>query len=238
MTFNLKSMGLAVLASTLISTSAFGATVGAGTFGLSGTAVGSTDGIDFFLVNTGDQHGSINLPTSGVFMDLGATSVQTIQNLTATNGVVPGTTFDFQNWIQLSDGIDLNATSVPIPVFPVCPSSGSEAVGYECLLNATSPVVLTQTLTGVSARLNVFGEAHYSGDTTLTAFTGLFNAPTTPYTTVAEFETAFLTLGTVPEINYAASFVTTPTPEPTVLLLTSAGFLGFGLLARKKRTSR
>lgn len=238
MTFNLRSLGLAVLASTLISTSAFGAAVGAGTFGLSGTAIGTSTGIDFFLSAQGDQLGSINLPTTGVFASLAPTTQQTIQDLTATNGVIPGTSFNFQNWVQLTDGIDLNATSIPIPVFPVCSASGTEAVGYECLVNAHSPVVLTQTITGVSARINVMGEAHYGSDpATLTPFVAEFNAPTTPFATIASFQTYFDTNGTIPEVNYAASFTTTPTPEPTVLLLTSAGFLGFGLLARKKRTS-
>ncbi len=238
MTFNFKSLGLAVLASTLISTSAFGAAVGTGSFGLSGTATGAADGIDFYLHTPGDQTGSINLPTTGVFANLAPTTVETVQNLTSGNGVTPGTSFDFQNWIQLSNGIDLDATSIPIPVFPVCPASGMEAIGFECLVNSHSPVVLTQNVTGVSARINVLGNAHWAGDMTLTPFTGLFNAPSTSFQTIAEFETYFDMHGTIPEVNYAANFSTTPTPEPTVLLLTSAGFLGFGLLARRKRTSR
>ena len=230
--FNLA--GLAIFAGTLLSTSAFGTTVGAGSFNLSGTAVGATDGINFYLIAPGDQKASANLPVSGVFSDLLPTSVQTIQNLTSANGVTPGTSFNFANWIQLSDGINLDATSIPIPSFPVCSATASEAVGYECLVNAASPVVLTQTVTGVAARLNVLGEAHYVGDPTLTPFTALFTSPTTNFATIAAFETYFNTNHMIPAVSYSASFNTVVTPEPAAIFMASAGLIALGLLRRRK----
>jgi hypothetical protein len=227
---------LPALVGFLMAIPAFGTVVGAGTFNLSGTAVGSTTGIDFYLTTPGDQTGSINLPTSGVFASLAPTTQETIQDLTVANGVTPGTPFDFKNWIQLTDNINLDATSIPIPVFPTCSASGSESVGYECLVNAASPVVLTQGITGVGARIDVFGDAHYAGDPNLTPFTGLFTSPTTSFSTIAAFETYFDTNHEIPAISYSASFTTTASPEPAALILTSVGLLGFGLM-RKRRKS-
>lgn len=233
--FKLASM--AIFAGTLLSTTAFCTTVGAGTFNISGTAVGATTGIDFYLMAPGDQEASINLPTSGVFSDLAPTTIETIQNLTTGNGVTPGTPFNFTNWIQLTDGINLDATNIPLPSFPVCSSSGSEPVGYQCVVNAASPVILTQTATGVAARVNVLGEAHYAGDPALTPFTGLFTSPTTNFATIADFESYFDAHHAIPAISYSASFTTTATPEPAAIWLASAGLLGVGLLKRRK-TSR
>jgi hypothetical protein len=236
---NLKLLGLSLLAGALTSTSALAATVGAGTFNLSGTAVGTTGGIDFYLTSPGDQMGSINLPTSGVFADLAPTTVEMIQNLTSGNGVTPGTTFDFMNWIQLTDGINLDATNIPIPSFPVC--TGGEAIGTSCLVNAASPVILTQTDTGVAARINIFGDAHYAGQTTETPFTGLFTSPTTNFNTITDFESYFNTHGALPALSYSASFTTpavSAVPEPAAFGLAGLGLLGVGLLRRRKKISQ
>lgn len=234
----LNAVKLSVIAAGLVfGSSAFGATVGAGTFNLSGTAVGTSNGIEFYLHTPGDQQGAVLLPTSGVFGDLAATTTETIQNLTSSNGVMPGTTFNFQNWIQLTDGINLDATTVPIPtIYPVCSASGSVAAGYQCIVNANSPVILTQTGTGVAARINVMGDAHYANDPTLTAFTGLFTSPTTNFATIADFETYYNSNGYIPAISYSASFTTTATPEPGAIVLASCGLLAFGLMKLKRNT--
>lgn len=234
-----KILSISMLAAFSISSCAFGATVGAGTFNISGTVVGSTTGLDFYLNTNGDQTATINLPTSGAFGSLTAGTAETIKNLTAGEGVIPGTTFDFQNWIVLSDGINLDITSIPLsPSLPVCSSSASEAIGYQCVANAASPVVLTQTGTGVAANLDVYGVAHFAGDTTdYTPFTGLFTSPSTSYATIASFETAFDNTGGNPPISYSASFTTTVVPEPEAFGLVSIALLGFGLF-RWKGASR
>jgi hypothetical protein len=241
MKMNLKLLSLSLFAGTFMSMTGFGATVGAGTFSLSGSATGAIGGIDFYLIVSGDQLGSINLPTTGVFSDLAPTTKETIQNLTSANGVTPGTPFDFHNWVQLTDGINLDATSIPIPLFPVCPASGSVAIGYECLVNAHSPVVLTQTASGVTTALSIFGEAHYAGQTTYTPFNATFNSPTSDMAydaTIAAFTTYFDTHGEIPGVNYSASFTTVPvaTPEPAAFWMASVGLLCFGLFRGKRAT--
>ena len=233
--------GLVLLAGTVAASSAFATTVGAGSFSLSGTAVGSATGINFYLITPGDQKASVNLPTTGIFAPpsptaLLPTTVETIRNL--DGGVTPGTPFNFTNWIQLTDGINLDATSIPIPSFPVCPATGAQANGFQCRPDAASPVVLTQTVTGVQARLGVMGNAHFVSDPTLTPYTALFTAPSTPYATIADFETAFnANGGSIPAVSYSASFDTMPSagvPEPAALWLASAGLVGFGLIRRRK----
>jgi hypothetical protein len=235
---NFKLLSLSILAGSLLSSVAYGTTVGAGTFNLSGTAIGTTTGIDFYLHSPGDQQGSINLPTSGVFMDLMPTTVETIHNLTSANGVTPGTPFNFVNWIQLTDGIDLDATSIPIPSFPVCTTASPETTGYQCLVNGLSPVVLTKTNDGVAARINIYGNAHYDGQSTETPFIALFTSPTTDFATIADFETYFDANHAIPALSYSASF-TTPSavPEPAALSMTCVGLIGFGLMRRRKKVS-
>lgn len=230
-----------LLAGTAISVSANAAAVGGGSFNLAGSAVGMMGGVNFYFNAPGDQKSTAIGPFLGVFdpmtsaFGLTAGTMESIQDLTTANGVTPGTTpFNFQNWIQLSDGINLDATSIPIPNFGVCPATGAEAVGFQCLANAQSPVVLTQTTTGVSARLNVFGNAHFAGSSTYTPFTALFNAATTPYATIAEFETYFDTHnGDIPAVGYQASFTTVP--EPAALWLMGLAVSGFGIWRVKRQ---
>jgi hypothetical protein len=214
---------------TLVSTSGFAATVGTGTLNLSGTAVGTTGGIDFYLNSPGDQTATANLPTSGAFSSLMPTTPEKIQSLTSANGVTPGSSFDFVNWIQLTDGINLDAMSIPIPGFPACTASSPETTGYECLVNAASPVVLTKTDMGVAARFDIQGEAHFAGDPTDTPFVGLFTSPTTNFSTIADFENYFNAHGAIPAISYSASFTTTSlasVPEPPAI-----GLFGLSLIA-------
>ncbi len=224
---------MSLLAGTAISVSANAAAVGGGTFNLSGTTIGTTGGVSFYLSAPGDNKASVNLPTLGAFSDLMPTTVETINALTTANGVTPGTPFDFVNWIVLSDGINLDATNIPIPSFPVCPASGPEAVGFQCLVNALSPVVLTQTATGVSARLGVFGNAHFAASATETAFTGLLNAPSTNFASIADFETYFNAHGMLPAVSYSASFTTVP--EPAALWLMGLAVSGFGIWRVKRQ---
>jgi hypothetical protein len=224
-----------LLGALLFCGSAFGTPVGAGTFNITGTVVGTSTGLNFFFNTAGDQKGAITLPATGVFSGLTAGSQQTVQNLTVGNGVIPGTNFNFQNWIQLSDGINLNATQIPInTTVPVCTGTAFDnpANPLPCRPTATSPVVLLQTASqsggpnGVTASLTINGFAHFVGDTDLTPFIGTFNAADSSFTTVSQLVSAYNANGGVPEVSYQASFTTMVVPEPMTM-----AFLGFGLLA-------
>ena len=233
----LRLLSISVIAGTLLCATASASFVGAGTFNLTGTAVGATGGVDFYYVTPGDQQAASVQPSLGVFSTLAPGTMETIQNLTASNGVIPGTSFDFQNWIQLSDGINLDVTSIPLTSYGVCPSSGTVSNGFSCVANAASPIILTQGPTGVSAVLSLYGWAHYVGSTDYTAFTGQLTAPSTNFATIAAFETYFDTYGTIPAVSYSASF-TTATPEPAAFWLACAGLLGVGAFGRRKRALR
>jgi hypothetical protein len=216
--------------------SAFATPVGAGSFNITGTVMGSTTGLDFFFSAPGDQKGAITLPVTGAFSGLTAGSQQTVQNLTAGNGVIPGTNFNFQNWIQLTNGINLNATQIPINAsIPVCTGTAFDNPlnPMPCRPTATSPVVLLQKASqagdpnGVTASLVINGSAHFAGDSDLTPFIGTFNAADSDFTTVSALVSAYNANGGVPEVSYQASFTTTTViPEPMTM-----AFLGLGLLA-------
>ena len=141
--------------------------VGYGVFSLSGTVVGIPTGLDFYFATLGDQAAisSLAMPT-GAFSGLTVGTMETIQDLTASNHVAPGASFDFKNWIQLTNGIDLDATGIPIETtISPCVANTAYAVGGECRPNVGSPVILTQNGNGVSATLEVNGVAHYGSGT-------------------------------------------------------------------------
>lgn len=230
-----KFFSLALLAGSLTSTSAFAVTVGSGMFNLGGTVQGAANGLNFFLSvpSPADQKALVLLPTQGAFSDLASTTVESVKNLTTANGVVPGTSFNFVNWITLTDGINLDATAIPIPVLPAC---SGDLITTGCLVAPTSPVVLKVTNNVVTAGLLVDGVAHFAGQTDLTPFVGTFTSTNTGYSSITAFETAFFGAGVTP-IAYQANFITTApitTPEPAAILLASCGLVGLGLLRRRK----
>jgi hypothetical protein len=245
---NLKRGAFGIIAGALmLSGAASAATVGAGTFYLAGTAMGSAGGVDFYFLAPGDTTAIVTGPQSGFFGTGGggaltAGTTQTIMPLTSANGVTPGSSFDFVDFVSLSNGVDLDVTSIPIPSLGVCPSSGSVAIGGSCLVNAASPVVLTQTATGVSASLDIYGEAHYAGQTTYTPYTGAFTAPSTNFATVAAFQQYFdANGGDIPGVGYSASFTTVASsavPEPGTLAIVALGLIGCGFYRRKKSAVR
>jgi len=221
--------------------------VGAGSFNLSGTAMGASTGLNFYLNGPGDQLGVTVNPATGAFSGLSAGTQETVRNLTVGNGVIPGTNFNFQNWVQLSDGINLDATQIAINTsIPVCSGSAFDnpLAPLACRPTATSPIVLLQkgdqagNPNGVTASLIINGFAHFVGDTDLTPFIGTLNAADSDFTTVSSLVTAYNANGGVPAVGYQASFTTSAAvPEPMTM-----AFLGLGLLAigafRKTRSDR
>jgi hypothetical protein len=243
----LRHSAPAVLGALLFCGSAFATPVGAGSFNLTGTVTGTSTGLNFYYAAIGDQKGATVDPATGAFSGLTAGALQTVQNLTAGNGVIPGTNFNFQNWVQLSNGINLNATQIAINMsIPVCSGAAFDnpLAPLACRPNSTSPVVLLQkgdqagNPNGVSASLIINGFAHFVGDTDLTPFIGTLNAADSDFTTVSSLVTAYNANGGVPAVGYQASFTTSAViPEPMTM-----AFLGLGLLAigafRKTRSDK
>ena len=213
--------------------------VGPGSFNLGGTAVGTSTGINFYFTNPGDQKGSVLLPLTGAFAGLTPGTQETIQNLTVGNGVIPGTPFNFQNWIQLSNGINLDATQIAVNMsIPVCSGTSFDnpMAPQACRPTATSPIVLLQkgdqagNPNGVSASLIINGQAHFVGSSDLTPFIGTLNAADTSFTTVSALVTAYNANGGVPPVAYQAEFTTsTAIPEPLTMAFVGVGLLGLGL---------
>src|SRR2546423_9542283 len=117
----LRQNAAVFLGALLFCGSAVATPVGSGSFNLSGTVMGTTTGLNFYLNSFGDQKALTVNPAIGAFAGLPAATQQTVQNLTVANGVTPGTNFNFQNWVQLSDGINLDATQIAInTTIPVC----------------------------------------------------------------------------------------------------------------------
>jgi hypothetical protein len=214
-----------------------------GQFNLSGTVEGTSTGLEFFASTPGDNMAAAVLPNSGSFNNLVPYSMQTINSLSSSNGVVPGTNFDYTNWIVLTNGINLDLTGLTVPNDPVCSSTSMSALNTVCLAAPGSPIVLTQDANGVTAHLNVNGYAHMAGSSELTAYTGLFTSALAGqngigYTNIEDFELAYAANGDKSPIEaYQANFVmqgSSPTvPEPQTVALIAGGLLvGFGL--RKK----
>jgi len=190
--------------------------------------------LTFFLNSSGDQTGIVFHPTLGVFAGLAPGTQETINDLTAANGVSPGTPFDFVNWIVLTNGINLDATNIPIDsAVAVCSGTTFDVAGDQCRPNAASPVILTQGTNGVSARLEVNGWAHFAGSTAETPFEGLFNAPATRFATISSLVSAYQANGGIPDVSYTAQFTTTAVPEPTPLFLAGAALVGLGVFRKK-----
>ncbi|HZS56447.1 MAG TPA: PEP-CTERM sorting domain-containing protein [Bryobacteraceae bacterium] len=233
------------LLSAVILSAPLGATsIGAGQFNLAGNLYINTTSVLFGLNSVpppGDQLAAIQLPETGPFSGLLPSGPPaTIHNI-PMNPAFPSGALSLPQWIVLPNGIDVDLQNVPInQSIAVCTgTSADNGIGNSCRPNTGSPIVLTETTTGVTAKLNVLGIA-YSGTSTTgsSSLSGLLSA-NFDSDTISGLLSAFAPGGSgFVNTSYSGNFTVTPSsgvPEPSML----AGF-GLGMLAlgfyRRKRT--
>ncbi len=225
----------------LFAVSANATAIGTGQFNLGGNLYVTTSEILFGFHTVpppGDETAIVNLPATGAFSDLTAGELATIKNLfmPPTGPVTPGTSFLLPSWVVLPDGINMDLTDVLVNTgIGVCTGTAADNTpGTECRPYASSPIVLSQSQTGVTAKLNVQGDAYTGTSAQFTRFNGLFSADFTaaPDNTISGLLGGFATNGFV-ETGYEANFSTVP--EPATLAATAGALLGLAFLLKRYR---
>jgi len=235
------------------------ASVGTGTFNLTGTVYVTNTSFLFGYnslptATSADETAGVVLPASGAFSGLSAGDQEKIHNLlTPTNGgtfgpgpVVPGSSFTLAPFIELTTvGINLDlsgANPLPVSPNPVCSGTGFDTPGSVCAAQPGSPVTLQQGVNGVSALMSLSGRAYFAGSNTYVPFVGKFNAAfgSAPDTTISGLLNDLATNGFI-RTGFQASFSTmgtTPTvPEPASMALIGAGLFALGIFGKKKLIS-
>lgn len=240
-----KALGL-FLGLALASGVALASPVGAGSFSAGGTVYVSTTMLEFGLLSQpppGDQTASINLPTTGAFSYLTATEQIGMGNLNLSSATVTSSNINFDgaepDWITLPGGIDLSLTDIPINTgVPVCSTvANPNSSGTVCTAYAGSPIVLEQGPSGVTATLNLQGDAYYTATPTmLTPYNGKFSADFTGSEgTITGLLGTFNSTGSI-TTGFSATFSTVP--EPGTVTVLGVGLLLIGLINKKKRTEK
>ena len=223
------------------------AAVGSGQFNLAGAVYVTNSELLFGYMQAppnGDQMASVLVPSDGVFSGLKSGELAHIGNvLTPSAGgpVTPGTPFLLNNWITLPNNINADLTDIPLNSNIAVCASGMEGLGSVCRVNSTSPVILQQGITGVTAFLSVMGQAHYAGSTVETPLMGLLSANFTmgADSTIAGLLADYNKNGFI-MTGYSGNFSTTASagvPEPASLGLLSLSLIGLALVGRKKLLS-
>ena len=221
----------------LTASASYASLVGAGDFTLTGGAVGTNNGGVIFALPPTLQEGSILGNGTGAFSGLMMGQIQTINSLLPPTISPP--TANEPNWIQLSDGINIDlvgSNALPLPGIGLCSAIVTPVNGQTCVATATSPVFFTQGPGGVTATLITNGEAHFVGDSDLTPIRGVFSSSLlpsggNPLATLTDVAAFFTTNSHLPPQMYTATFETTSAvPEPAAAGFMGAGILGLGLL--------
>ncbi len=237
----------AILGFLLTSGVAVASTVPPGSFSEGGTIYVSATALDFGLFlepPPGDQLGYIQLPTTGGFSGLTATELIGISNLNLASATVTSTDVNFDSaepdWITLPDGIDLSLTDIPINTsVPVCSSlSNEDAEGTLCRAYASSPIVLEQGPSGVTAILNVNGDAYFaSSPTTVTGYDGKLSADFTGTEgTISGLLATFEATGSI-TTGYSGTFSTVPEPATLPLLAFGLSIIAVAAMRSRKKVT-
>ncbi len=239
------------LLSAVVLTAPLGATsIGAGSFNLQGTLDVTATSVLFGLNSTpppGDQLARVQPPLLGVFgsgaLALTTGSSATIHNITSQPSF-PSGALSIPQWVVLPDGVDLDLVTVPFnqSIAACTGTTADNTIGNSCRPNALSPIVLTETSTGVTANLNVMG----------VAYTGTAGSGTTPFSGLisADFSSLLPGEGTISTLlgtfasqgfittGYTSNFSTTPVPEPSMLAAMGFGVLLLGAWRRKRQADK
>jgi len=222
-----------------------------GQFSLGGTVYVTQTAFLFgyFAVPTAtsaDQQAAVLLPSEDVFGALRAGDIVRMKNLlTPGNGgtfgpgpVVPGSSFLLSNFVTLADGIDVDLTGLSISSdVPVCTEQPvPSGTSFECRAQTGSPVVLSQSASGVTAILSLVGNEHSSGSSVYTPVIGKLSANFTSGTdaTIAGLLGDFSSSGFI-ETSFSANLSTvSPVPEPSSVLFVFMGLCCVGRYLRMK----
>ncbi|MDQ6652543.1 MAG: hypothetical protein M3Y84_07345 [Acidobacteriota bacterium] len=223
-----------------------------GQFSLGGTVYVTQTAFLFgyFAVPTStsaDQQAGVLLPSQDIFGALKAGQIVGMKNLlTPGNGgtfgpgpVIPGSSFLLPNFVSLPDGIDVDLTGLTISSdVPVC--AGQTGTSFECRAQASSPVVLSQSASGVTAILSLVGNEHSSGSSVYTPVIGKLSANFTsgPDATIAGLLRDFSSSGFI-ETSFSANLSTvSPVPEPSSVAFVFMGLCCVGRYLRRKSAPR
>src|SRR5579884_1337890 len=239
------------LISALITTAPLGATsVGAGSFNLQGTIEVTTSQLVFGYNVTpppppGDQLAHIQPPLTGVFasgpLALSTATPANIKDISAQPHFPDGA-LSVPQWVVLPDTVMLDLLIVPFSTdVPNCTGSDPTKNGFSCrpMVNGQqSPIILTQTQTGVDATVNFKGIA-YTGTSASgsSAFSAILDAdfsnndPQCSSGGTCTIDALLATFATQKDsagnnyiaTGYTGNFSTAVVPEPGLLALVGLG---------------